>query len=239
MLNKSYISRPRGPFDPTTAFAGGVAGYLYDLRKSATITSSGGVITSISDFSGNGHTLGSSVSGTRPALSTASGRQGALFDGVNDWMFNTCPMTGSSLITSPITDVIVLRMPTGTFASGVPLTGSDNTAKGLLHRSGTESSPNIFLYSGASGPTLTVSMNTILVLTCIWKGSLSRMRLNGGAWATGDASTSIPQAFQVGTYNGSLYAAVEFYGMIRVAGDLNSSNPTLLSNLETWFTPNS
>lgn len=87
------LLRPRaaGGFDPRTI---GTMLAWYDFSDSSTLTIVSDLVSEIRNKSGTAPTLSQGIEANRPSLSTLGGRQAALFDGSNDYLFSSTATQG-------------------------------------------------------------------------------------------------------------------------------------------------
>lgn len=93
------LLRPRAAasagFDPRTI---GTMLAWYDFSDSSTLTMVSGLVSEIRNKSGTAPTLSQGTEANRPSLSTIGGRQAALFDGSNDYLFSNTAVLGSGTL---------------------------------------------------------------------------------------------------------------------------------------------
>lgn len=100
----------------------------YDFNDSSTITESSGIISSVSDKSGNGNGCSQPTSSFRPTVATASvnGKNTALFDGANDFLI----VTNNAIYDDPFTIFFVCQQVSGGNANQDVFTRSQAAASG-------------------------------------------------------------------------------------------------------------
>lgn len=72
------------------------------------------------------------------------------------------------------------------------------------------------MYAGSAGPSKAFTNDTWYIWEFVFDGASSKSRLNGGAWATGNAGTNNPGGVCLGAAAaGANHAKASFYGILR------------------------
>lgn len=222
--------RQRGAFSPRLLFTKGEAGAWYDPGDLSSMSqdSSGAVpaavgqpVGRIGDKSGRGNHAVQSVAAARPMLRQDSG--GALyleFDGVDDCL------KAVFAIAQPWERVSAIRQLSWTGADRA--LGGGNVSAGVLYQ--VVGSPVLRMHSGADlelAPDLAIG--TTGVVSERHDGTASRIALNNGAPAIGNAGTVAPGGVTLGAnFGGNANGNVRIYGLVVVGRILKDSEAARL-----------
>lgn len=204
-------------FSPASLFAG-AAGAWYDPSDLTTLFSDSagttpavvdGPVARMLDKSGNGnHAVQTSSTDWRPTLKSTGGLFWLEFDGANDTLVATFA------INQTFDRISALRQVTWT--NGRQVYGGVSANAGAVFMN--TSSPNISLFSGSVGPTATgAAVGANAVLTERHAGAGSRVAVNSGAYATGDAGTTAPGGVSIANDNGNTgFSNIRLYGLCMI-----------------------
>lgn len=164
------------------------------VKSDTGVTSSGGLVSSWADQSGNGRNLDQSDAAAKPTVvaNQLNGFAAILFDGIA----NTMRTTNFSL-TQPVSIFLI--------GKHITWTGGDSLFDGTIDNSGrlfqNGSTPEIVQYSGNFGASTTgLVLNTFALVTCIFNGVSSVLQINNNAQSTGDAGNTAMGGFVLGSF---------------------------------------
>lgn len=174
---------------------------------------------------GNSNDASQSTAGNRPLLKQAGDKYYLHFDGIDD---NLSALTAVTL-GQPNTISIAFSMTTATgsrpFVAGTSPNRHNMTIDG-------SNRPLIFAGGSLVDSTTSVATGTVYVMTGIYDGASSAIRIDGVETATGGAGAeSLSQLILGG--NGSAFSEVHIYGMAIINARLSESE---LSVVESYLT---
>jgi len=221
---------PAPTFTPTSLFSttSREAGVWYDPSDLSSMwQDSAGTVAAavdqpvgrINDKSGNGFHATQDTAASRPMLRLDSGGRYYLEgDGVDDWLRATFT------IPQPFVRISAVRQIA--WAQPKRLFGGGNAAGGIIR--GLTSSPTLGMFAGSNGPStsgLAIGVNT--VLTERFSGSTSRVATNNGAYATGDAGSTLPGGLTLfANFDGTNPGNMRCYGLLMIGRDLTDTEVT-------------
>jgi hypothetical protein len=223
-----------GGFSPASLFAGGVVGAVYDPSDLSTlwqdsarttpVTADGDPVGCIDDKSGNGNHATQPTGVRRPLYKTAGGLHWLEGDGVDDWLRSTFT------IAQPIERVSAIRQISWTDTDQI--FGGTTINGAALLQSGV--SPSLSMFSGLSGPSSTAAIvGADAVITERFDDNNSRLAVNNGSYATGDADTRVPGGITIFAQNNNTAAAnARCYGVTMRAGLLTDVQ---IASLRTYY----
>jgi len=227
-------------FDPASVFSSGEAGGWYDPSDLSTmfqdtagstpVTTAGQSVARINDKSGRGLHLTQATAANQPTYQVADGRPYLSFDGTNDCLFNTTPISGvNQSIAAAVSNVTggangAIWADVVSASDRVVLT--DNAVAIIVgYYNGTAYTPK----SGAANGSPHVDLAEII------KGTSTGLRVN----STAQSGTTNPSVLAtVGVClgatapTGGIFFAGRCYGLMHVARALTS---TERAGLETLF----
>lgn len=220
-----------GGFDPLTLFSGGAVGLWLDPSDSATTfqdsalttpAASGNPLGGLTDKSGNGNNVLQATAGLRPTLTNASGKWYFETDNIDDYLRATFT------ITQPYYLMVAVNIQA--MANNDQMIGGVTANAGALFNS----SGNMTMYAGSTGPTRAFSTSTNYVFTAFFNGVSSILRLNGSASGTGSAGTTAPGGITIGASNTpNSFSGVRFYGVIMTTKALSAGE---ITDAESYLT---
>jgi hypothetical protein len=188
-----------GGFDPSSLFSGDTGGWwdpsdmatlFQDSAGTTPITAADQPVGRINDQSGNGNDLTQASSSSRPILRNSGALWWLEFDGANDYL------VASFTHNQPITRINAIQQVTWS-TSDCPFDG----VTGRTTLSQYPNSPQLILFAGALGPSISPSLVTNIVTTEIFNGGSSKLAYNNGSYGTGNAGTQNPGGLTVAAIN--------------------------------------
>lgn len=178
------------------------------------------------DASGRGNNATQSTVAAKPLVNQdGNGRYRVYFDGVND-VINAL---SSTTLTQPNTISIAVRLVDNAVTRPI-FSGSGSTRNNLTIN--TSNQPLIFSGGTVTATSENLSTATTYVLTGIFNGASSVIRVNKVAVATGGAGTESLSQLMIGS-NGSAYTKMYVYGQVVVSGLLSTQD---LDAVESYLT---
>lgn len=217
---------PRG-FSPASLFAGGAVGICvlpgtiygaaYQERTGAAATTPAGHGDPVGTWHDRltGQYLTATADARRPLYQVDVARHFLQFDGIDDFLRATFA------IAQPWERVSAIRQ--NSWTSGRRIFSGGNANNGILYQA--PATPTLTVYSGAGGPTLaTLAVGADGVVTERHSGATSRVALDNGAYATGNAGTSAAGGITIGAnYDDGNAAAMRLYGTVMRAGQMSDT----------------
>jgi len=229
MLGCGLQLRQRGVFSPRSLFVSGAPGVWYDPADLSTMSQNsngtlaaaiGSPVGRIRDKSGRGNHAVQSVAASCPILRQDSGGRVYLeFDGVDDWM----EAVFGTAISQPIDRVSAIRQIT--WVDGDRLIGS-SAGEGVPALYQRTVADQVRLFAGAVGPiTSGMASGVNYVVTERHHGLNSRLGLNSGAYATGDAGTGAAPSIRLAAAHDASPRPGNFrlYGLCMIGRALNDA----------------
>lgn len=221
-------------FSPLSLFAAGETGGWYDPSDISTlfqdtaattpVTANNDPVGRINDKSGNGNHLLQATAGKRPLYKVSGSFSWVQLDGTDDFMQKAFTLNQPNM---RVTGIRMLGWTNGRYIFDG---GSDNAS--VLFQTG--STPNIEMYSGAFGPASTdAAVNADVTVTETFNGASSKLSINGGTDATGDAGTQAAAGFALGTATAGTCSNYRFYGGVAIGRILTASE---LASMHTYLT---
>jgi len=160
-----------------------VAWYRY--KKMITITGSG--VSNWADVSGNGNDLQQGTDANRPSKESDGS---ILFDGISQYL-----KTAGFTLNQPTTIYLLARQVTWTDQESI---FDGNTLNSGRFQQITPS-PNVRILAGSSVTNTEWTVNTYAILTCIFNGASSSLRVNNNTAVAGNAGAGNMGGFTLGT----------------------------------------
>lgn len=172
---------PLVPFSPTQ-----IAGLMLWLEADTLALSDTDPVTTWADSSGLGNDATQAVAGAKPTFRTSviNGLPVVRFDQTDDLL-----ATASFSLVHPFTIFVVTKFNQAQSGNDTLFDGVTAVNSARLYRA---SATQLQMYAGGGGPTPTTTPEAFHVLTCIYNGASSGMRVDGGAAVTGDPSNTNP-----------------------------------------------
>lgn len=218
-LRRLYINPPFDPFDLFVGDTGGLwwpsnpaDGSLWqDSARTTLCTAAGDPVGAMGDQSGNGNHVLQATAGKRPILRNSGALWWLEFDGVDDYL------TISYTSVNPTTRISAFQEVS--WVANAAIFSAGVAAGGVLRQR--ISSPTMKMFDGSDGPGSTdLAIGFDGVATEIFNGASSKLAINNGSYATGDAGNiaSSPGGFTVGARQDSTSAsAILFYGVVQIS----------------------
>jgi hypothetical protein len=226
MIELGLKLRQRGAFSPRALFAKGEAGAWYDpADPSSMFQDAAGTVAAavdapvglIRDKSGRGNHASQSTAAARPVLrKDAAGRHYLEFDGMDD------SLRATFAIPQPWDRISTLRQLS--WSEFDRLLGGVSGDTGNLYQR--VSSPTMSIRSGGGQPidNSGAAIGADAVVIERHNGALSRLAVNGGAYATGDAGSVAPGGITLGNRdNGANPGHLRLYGLCMVGRALTNA----------------
>lgn len=193
-----------------------------DAAGTTPVTTDSDPVGLMLDISGNGNHVSQAMATKRPLYKTSGGLHWLEFDGIDDFLRATFT------IAQPWERVSAFRQVSWT--SGSRMYSGGNANNGILYQWPT--TPTLTLYSGADGPTLaTLAVGADGVVTERHSGASSRVALNNGSYATGNAGTSAAGGITIGAnYDDGNAGAMRLYGLIIREGTMGERQMSVVRN---------
>jgi hypothetical protein len=172
------------------------------------------------DKSGKGNHASQATASKRPTLRQAGALYYLEFDGTDDML------SATFAVTQPFDRVTGLRQITWTINDQIYGGATGNA--GVLYTPGV--SPTLGLFSGSAGPTTTsAAVGADACITERHSGASSRIAVNNGAYATGNAGATTPGGIRIGEANaGTGNANIRFYGCTMICRELTDAETSAL-----------
>lgn len=183
--------------DPTLAAPDGTPAYALN----------GGNVSQWTDLRGLSHHI-VQATGTRQPPLVAQGHGGYIdMDGSNHCL------VGSGAAFGFVQPGHWLMLAKWTWVAGAAYLFNGTSATSGLYASG---SSTAVMFAGSAGPSKAFTNDQWYLWEFVYNGANSKMRLNGGAWATGNVGAANPGGVCLGAAAaGSLHAKASFYGILR------------------------
>lgn len=210
-------------FTPAALFAGGVKGVWYDPSDLASMAqdssgtmpaAAGAPVGLLRDKSGNVYDAVQSDPAKRPLLVADEGGRPCLEgDGIGRWISASFPLA------QPWVRISALRQKSWT--DGRRIFASPGSNSGLLYQRGSQ--PNLVLHFGSGPATATeLAVGATGIVTERHSGASSRIAINGGAYASGNAGTAAATGVALfAAAGGASPANARCYGLVVVNRDLS------------------
>lgn len=210
-------------FAPAALFASAEKGAWYDpsdltsLKQNSdgtgAVTADGDPVGYMADKSGNGNHLIMATAAARPLYKTSGGLHWLLFDNVDDRMRTAL---FASSIASPYTRLVALARTTVDFAAHYISDGGADDQANLLFKN--DAGNSVEMYAGVAGIAISGAGSTTndLVIESAVNGASSRLRIDLGAAATGNAGTNTLTGLSLGALavTNNFFTGMRFHGMI-------------------------
>mgnify|MGYP007005598344 CR=1 FL=1 len=199
-----------------------VATLFKDTAGTTPVTADGDAVARVNDKSGNGYNLLQATASKRPIYKISGGYSWLLFDGVDDYL------QASFTLAQPYTRIGGVRRLS--YSSSSRLFESATAFQGGLYLSGTDI---LSMYAGAALSNFSSVLNADEVVTEVWNGASSKLAINNGAYATGNAGTQAPGGFTVGSAgHGYANSNIRWYGSIIASGVMSDAN---VAKTRSWL----
>ena len=201
-----------------------------DSAKTTPVTADGDVVGAMADLSGNGNDVVQATTANKPLYkaSIQNSLSVVRFDGVNDYLAATA---------------FTLNQPEHVFLVGnvIAWTSNDYIWDGnTLDLMGLYSQvpDRLALYAGAGGPFIVPTPGTYLLISAVFDGASSDIRLNGGAAVTGNVGANNAGGLTVGANGGHAagFGNIEVGEMLVYNVELTGADLTTIKNYlnEKW-----
>lgn len=164
-----------------------------------------GVVGSLIDLSGNGRTLFAGTNGRRGFLRARAGGTAVELEGTDD------SYRAAFTLGQPFTRVFCFNQITWT-SNDILLDGGTLLSYYVYQ---TPSTPGLYSRSGSTLLAISPALGTPFVLTEVFDGASSKVRLNKGAWVTGNVTAIAAGGVTIGgrgDQGDTRFANMDFYG---------------------------
>lgn len=222
-------------FDPFTLFQSGGAGGWYDPSDLSTlfqdsagtvpVTAAGQPVGRIADKSGNAKHLTQSSAASRPIYDVDGNGPYLSFDGTNDFL------AAALAAGLPFDRISAIRQVSWTLQDRIFDAGGSS---GRLYQNAT--TPQLRVYDGGIAQAVqngALAIGVVGVVTERHIAGASKLAINDGPYASGDAGSLAPTSLVVGaTSSGSSAGNFRFYGMLMRAGTMTDEE---IASARNWL----